>query len=315
MFKMLKNIVQNNFIVTSTTRVVTSPRCPSSLTTHRTPDIDHSLQYRTTNFQNLPNGTQDGDKRRRPRINSFNYNPDCESFKRLDSPFPTEKMFLERKLQKQHILPNCFSTSSKIKEEYVFKDSSQKRVSSNDLLLYCIESSITSPKRSQHYSQVQFKYPLHPLSLNSFPDSSPRKILPDFPKDYTPPQKSDVPVQSPCPPWRTPIFPGPATCAQPCDNKENLRLLKLPPCPPSPSECSQPRPPPPLCNKYYTQACEGALPPIYSPSLMHSGSQARPEPCEFLILILTSSDLCKFLIWLGKIKKDVFSTYANVYFI
>lgn len=294
MFKILKNVFLNNFIVTKTSGSIPPRQGPSSLLTHRSSDTEHSLQYRTSNFRNIPTRTNDDDKRRRPPIKIFNHNPDCESLKKYASTPPyiaTEKNYIERKLQKQFILPTCFPTS--IKKESI--NSIQNGVSSKDLLSYCLETSITSSNCSRKHSPTLLalnyrplpqrlpKYsPYPPLLCSSCSKPSPPQSLKDFPEVNPSLEVIDVPVYPPCPSWAT---PSPTICPQPCNSLENMRLFKLPLCPPPcPPESLQMCPPPSLNPKCYKQPRECTppyYPPVFSPSPPHSGSRPRPQPCEF----------------------------------
>lgn len=215
-------------------------------------------------------------KEKLPSIN-LSHKTDCGRVKQHSSPsrhIATKKMNLERKLQKQFLLPVCFPTSVNEKE----KDYNQKHISPNDLLSYCIETSITSPKGDQYPSICS---PYSPPSLASYPEPSPRKALADFPKDYPIREKFVESVLPPCPPWRTLVFPCPAKSTQPYDSQENPRLLKLPLCPLCPSDCIEPHPPPPIRLKYYTQPCENPLPPKRSPNPAKFGSSSTKQQSKF----------------------------------
>ncbi|XP_026323067.1 uncharacterized protein LOC113232523 isoform X2 [Hyposmocoma kahamanoa] len=275
MFKALKNIFLNSLIITKTTGTIPPLECPASLVTHRFPDPDYSLQYRTTNFRNLPDRTKDDDKES-PPIN-FSHNSDCGRLKQHASPSPyidTDKKYLERKLQKQFVLPVSFPPYVKKKEKHVSED--QKRVSPNDLLSYCVETSITSPKHSRYNLERLSKYFPYPRTLVSCPESSPRRAQPPFPNDDLS-KKLDEAVYPPNPPWRAPIVPCPAMYTQPYDIYENLRLLKLPSCPPCPSDCREACPPPPLRSECYMQPCESTLPSKSSPPPFESHTEPEPE--------------------------------------
>lgn len=301
MYKLLKNVFLNSFVITKTSGIIPTPQGPSSLLTHHSLDIDHTLQYRTTNLRHIP--SKDDYKRTKPPIKIFPYNPDCERYKKHASVYPyitTEKMYLERNLQKQFILPNCFTPSLKKEKEKenISTDRLRKSVSSNDRLSYCLKSSITSPKQTRTIPtlnlwcyptpQPEPKYPLYSSSLDSSGDElSPRKALSDFPEEIPSRQAFDMTVDPPRPPSSEPFLPSapcPTICPQPCDSHKNVRLMKLPlcplPCPPeSPRSCL------PLSNcSTRCRPCGSTSPfysPIFSTGQPHSGSRQKPHPCEF----------------------------------
>lgn len=281
MFKILKNLFENRFIVTRATGIISSPQGPSSLLPHRSPDMTPSLQYRTTNFRNLTPGAKD-DKRRRP-INIFCQNSACKYDKQNTSPpfyIAKENMYLERNMQKQFILPRCIPSANK-KTENVSTDTNEKDVFPNNLLSRCLKFSLTSPKYSGNnlpiltlcghppfHTPAGFQSKCPSLLALSSPKLSPCKVLPIFPhcssrRGFHEPLFPSYPPRPPpnIPPYRT-------ISHQPCDSYKNIRLLKLP-----------------QCAYEYPRLCPTLRPPKHSQERPFcrslSGNRPKPNPCEF----------------------------------